>query len=301
VPLLEPPLGRNDLQFVPPAANGIFVAEGHAFVATGANGVHEIDARNVSNMVDLGELAPGQGVDAVDVILSQLPGQSWVVALEASGDVAFIKRDNTVTRYERCSEDPKAAECFMELERFDPTRSGKDPSFDPVANVFDNIAIDPSAATFFRLNSTILAGGGRRLLRPTYFEQIGTLSGRRYRDSFMPGSGVLSTSVMKRMRDIFVCEIEGSASTNPSGLDGLGYSDGPGSCTPFTGAGFKRSTSKVASCQPGALSPGLQQMVCDEPPPQHKRQRSGDKAVVTPPRTRIKLPSVGGSIAGTAS
>src|SRR5262249_47535026 len=77
--------------------------------------------------------------------------------------------------------------------------------------------------------------------RPTQWEQINTLTGRRVRDSFMAGSGTLSFEVMQLMRSIQVCETA-DASTNPSGLNLEGYFLN-GTCTAFTGAG------------PGAMKP----------------------------------------------
>jgi hypothetical protein len=259
VPTLAPPSGASSVQFVGPPALGVAVSEGHAYVATAGAGVHEIDARRPAAMVDLGDIAPGRNVNAVDVILSLLPGQRWVIALEATGDVVYIKLDDTRTRYERCSQNQKSPECELELERFDPTRSGKDPSFDPVRGVFDDPNIDPSAVQFFRQTRTILAGGARRLARPVFYEVIGTLSGRRYRDSFMPGSGVLSTQVMKRMRDVQVCELPGVPSTNPSGLDALGYFAG-GDCIPFDS-----DQKRQRACETGVLAPNVQKIVCAPP------------------------------------
>jgi hypothetical protein len=121
------------------------------------------------------------------------------------------------------------------MQLMDPTIMGRDPSFDPIAMAFD--AGDPSGNAFFRIPPQV--GGlttGRRLARPAYWEQLGTITGRRLRDSFMPGSGVLSLDVLKKMHDYEVCELDGQPSTNPSGLDALGQRVG-GQCIAFTGNG----------------------------------------------------------------
>jgi hypothetical protein len=275
----------------------VAVSEGHAFVATG-NDVVEIDARTPSAMVSLGSIVPpGQTANAVDVIVSLLPGQTWVVALEATGDVVYIKRDGRLTRYERCSEDQNSPECALELERYDPTRSGRDPSFDPVMNQFDSPAVDPSAVLFARQTRTILAGGARRLARPAYFETIGTLSGRRYRDSFMPGSSVLSAQVMQRMRNVEVCELKGTPSNNPAGLDELGYFLG-GACEPFSSS-RKPKRRKPArtelACQNPNLDPITRGIVCGEDSSKDSRAQQ------LVPKPTVKLPVVRASIRGTAS
>ena len=71
-----------------------------------------------------------------------------------------------------------------------------------------------------------ILGTGTRMVRPVTWETLNTLSGRRYRDSFMPGSGTISLGVMQHMRSILVCEVDPEnheGSTNPSGLGELGY------------------------------------------------------------------------------
>ena len=78
-----------------------------------------------------------------------------------------------------------------------------------------------SGATFFHQVRTILSGG-RRLARPAIWEQINTLTGRRLRDSFMPGSGTLSLGIMKVMRGVKFCE-SSLPGHNASGLNQLGF------------------------------------------------------------------------------
>ncbi|HEU0031821.1 MAG TPA: hypothetical protein VFQ53_14385 [Kofleriaceae bacterium] len=247
-------------------ALGLAVSEGHAFVATGT-GVIEIDAKTPAlpqNLGDVAQRVAGQTVNAVDVVVSVLPGQKWIIALESGGTVAGIKLDNTLTRYERCYPDPGTQDCLMELDMYDPTHSGKDPSFDPIAGTFDNPAVDPSAIQFFRETPAIL-GNGKHLARPVFWEQVGTLSGRRYRDSFMPGSGVLSLEVMQLMRAVGVCELD-NPSTNPSGLNELGYFFGPGDCQPFSAASAKIARQRRATCSSKLLGPGIRSLVCERIP-----------------------------------
>lgn len=267
----QPVEGTANVDFVGPPCVGVYPSAGHVFVAAGAQGVHEIDARTPAAMVDLGELAAGQNVNAIDVIVSVVPGQKWVVALEATGQVAYIKLDNTLTRQERCY--PDLTTCKLELEMFDPTQSGRDPSFDPLSNTFD--AGDPSGVTFARQAPAILAASASgRLARPTLFEQVGTLSGRRYRDSFMPGSSSLSTEVMQAMRAVAVCELPGQESTNPSGLDLLGYFDGT-SCVKLQDFRGKRERRKQITKPPvvpkpevacsQVTEPIMHKILCGEP------------------------------------
>jgi hypothetical protein len=257
-----PPLGANQIPVVGLPANGVVVSEGHVFVANGAQGIHEIDARIPAQPVDLGPINVDingnlVAMTAVDVIVSQLPGQKWVIGLDLNGDILGFKLDGTQTKQERCY--PDSSLCLLELEMYDPTRTGRDPSFDPNNNLFD-LAVDPSANPFFRQVRQLNASG-RRLARPAFFEAIGTLSGRRYRDSFMPGSGVMSLGVMQAMRSVEICELAGVASTNPSGLDELGYVAG-GACVPFAGANAKRTR---PVCSPKTYGPGIRGILCEEP------------------------------------
>ena len=244
-------------------AVSVAVGEGHAFVATGTN-VVEVDARTIANPSAGVSIVPGgQNVLAQDVVISQMPGQRWILALESTGDLVGIKLDNTESKLERCFPDPGAADCLLEVEMYDATRSGRDPSFDPNTGIFD--AADPSGAPFFRMQSAIL-GSGKRMIRPVEYEQIGFLSGRRYRDSFMPGSGSISFPVMKAMRDVQVCEVRPDNSTNPSGIGELGYFDG-GGCQPFGGS----AKPKRQACKEGAyLGPNLRKVVCPPEKPDVK-------------------------------
>ncbi len=252
-----PPRGTAAVAFAGgvPAA-GIAVSEGRVYIAANAMGVFELDLRTPGAPGTLrhisSELAPGQLITAVDVVLSKLPGQTWVLALDANGDLWGLKLDGKLSIRERCFPDPRAAGCLLDLQQMDPTVMGRDPSFDPVTGLFDGAAVDPSAVTFFRQVRALL-GAGRRLARPAVWDQMGTLTGRRVRDSFMPGSGVLSYEVMQRMRNVQICEQVGKPSTNPSGLDELGKAEGA-ICTPFTGASFRVQPScgpAVFGRQPG--------------------------------------------------
>src|SRR5262249_26969520 len=147
-----------------------------------------------------------------------------------SGDFVGIKLDNRQSLREKCFPDPAAKQCLLDLQFMDPTQMSRDPSFDPVIGMFDPPAVDPSSMTFFRQTRAIITTG-TRLPRPAVWEQLGTLTGRRLRDSFMPGSGVLSLQVMQRLRGVAVCETS-QPSNHPAGLGALGYPDA-GGCEPF--------------------------------------------------------------------
>ncbi|MEO8699086.1 MAG: hypothetical protein ABI867_03550 [Kofleriaceae bacterium] len=272
-----PPFGVNAFVFAGPAtALGVAVSEGHAYVANGANGVHEIDMRLPAAPVDLGTIGLTNGTEGVgnftDVIVSLMQGQKWVMALRDTGDVLGIKLDTRLGRQERCYPDPGTADCLLELEMNDPTRSGRDPSFNPVTGLFDNPAVDPSAKTTLVLaNAAGIIANGRRLARPVFWEAIGTLTGRRYRDSYMPGAGVMSLQVMQKMYDIQVCVRDGGASTNPNGLDETGYLI-DNDCVSFddsTGA-LKAKARHRASCKPGVLGDHMHKMMCE---PRRERRR----------------------------
>jgi hypothetical protein len=217
-------------------ALGLSVSAGHVYAA-GPGGVFDIDMRTPAlpaAPVNLGALlTPAQTINAVDVVVSKLPGQTWLLALDANGDLLGIKLDNRQSPRERCFPDPKAAACVLDMDFLDPTIMQRDPSFDPILGVFDSPAVDPSSVTFFRQLAG--AGGltsGKRLARPAIWEQLNTLTGRRLRDSFMPGSGTLSQGVMQKMRSVLLCE-----STAPShtagGLNQLGYFASGSSCQPI--------------------------------------------------------------------
>ncbi len=240
-------------------ALSVAVGEGHAFVATGTNLV-EVDARTIANPKAGVSIVPGgQTVSAADVVISQMPGQRWILALEQGGSLVGIKLDDRESKLERCFPDPGAADCLLEIEMYDSTRTGRDPSFDPNTGTFD--VADPSGNPFFRMAPLVL-GAGRRMIRPILYEQIGFLSGRRYRDSFMPGSGAISFPVMKAMRDVQVCEVNADKSTNPSGLGELGYFDG-GSCQPFG----NQNKPRRHACTPGAyMGPNLRKLICPPEP-----------------------------------
>jgi hypothetical protein len=243
-------------------ANNIFVGNGHVYVAAGAGGVLDIDIRTAAlpaapvNLVPT--LAPGQTIIAQDVVFSRMPGQNWLLVLDSVGDLWGLKLDNRISNKERCFPDPKAAGCVLDMDFMDETIAGRDPSFDPNTNTFD--VGDPSGPTFFHLTRQILTVG-RRLARPTLWEQIGTLTGRRVRDSFMPGSGVLSLPVMQQMRTVKLCE-SSSDTTTVGNLGQLGYADanftGSGTCTPFAratvmmrGASTSASTPSAGVCKKG--------------------------------------------------
>jgi hypothetical protein len=231
-------------------ATGVAIHEGYAYLAAGAAGVIEIDVRTAAAPKVIGNVSP-QPVDAHDVVVSVVPGQIWLHVLEGGGSFVGIKLDNRQSLRERCYPDPGAAQCLLDLSFMDPTQMGRDPSFDPVTGAFD--ALDPSGVSFFRQTRAIVTSG-TRLARPAFWEQLGTLTGRRLRDSFMPGSGVLSLPVMQRMRGVAVCETD-QPSSHPAGLGALGYLDG-GVCRPFGPTAVRRAV----ACRPASF--GSPQQVC---------------------------------------
>jgi hypothetical protein len=218
--------------------NGLYVSAGHAYLAAGAK-VLDVDVSVPAAPVVLGDLVPaGKTVNAKDVIVSQMPGQTWLLIADASGTPGLtgIKLPNTRNSRERCSPDPVALGCGTDFDWRDPTIMGRDPSFDPVTGNFDPEIDDPSSPSFLHW-SQVVGGAPLRLARPAVWEKIGTQTGRRVRDSFMPGSGVLSLEVMQRMRAFEVCEAAGTGDIDGNGLEELGRADADfkatGQCVPF--------------------------------------------------------------------
>jgi hypothetical protein len=164
--------------------------------------------------------------------VSVVPGQTWVLATDANGSMVGLKLDNSLSTRERCL--PDTAACKADMDFRDPVIMGRDPSL--VGANLDIDPDDPSGPPAFRIASTILNGGGR-FARPALWEQIGTQTGRRVRDSFMPGSGVLSESVMQRMYLIQLCEIPGTEDVNGSGWGEFGEANSDffasGNCEPL--------------------------------------------------------------------
>ncbi len=238
------------------AARELSVYGSHVFMAAGSSGVFDVDVAVPAAPVNKGNiaavLAPGQPINANDVTVSRLPGQTWVMVADAIGDLWGLKLDGKQTIRERCYPDPRSKNCLLDLDFLDPTINGRDPSFDPNTNTFD--LTDPSSASFVRMTRTVVTAG-RRLARPAMWEQLGTLTGRRLRDSFMPGSGVLSLSVMQRMRAVVICEDPNVAGFAQSGLGAMGYADagflGSGVCAPFTGT---PAMAKMRACNSAAPS-----------------------------------------------
>ena len=232
------------------AANELVASTGHLYVAARAAGVLDVDVRTPAQPQVLGNLAQAIAVDAIDVVLTVLPQQNWLLVLDASGDLWAIKLDNRRSPRERCFPDPPGQGCALDLAFLDPTQSGRDPSWDPMAGTFDDPSVDPSAKSVFHFARKILTGG-HRLARGAMWEQIGTLTGRRLRDSFMPGAGVLSLPVMQKMRAVKLCEST-SASNQPGNLGALGYADqrfaASGTCQPLgQAASNQRPTAATAA------------------------------------------------------
>jgi hypothetical protein len=217
--------------------NGLYVSAGHAYLAAGAK-VLDVDVSIAAAPVELGDLVPaGEPMNAQDVVVSVVPGQTWVIVADATGtgSIAAIKLDNRLNQRERCLPDPIAAGCGTDFNWRDPDIMGRDPSFDPATQTFD--ADDPSAPFLLRYLA-VVGGAPRRLARPALWEKIGTQTGRRMRDSFMPGSGVLSLEVMQKMRGVQLCEAAGTGDIDGNGLEELGPADdafkATGTCVPFT-------------------------------------------------------------------
>lgn len=226
-------------------ANGIAVREGKVYFA-GSSGVFELDMRVPGVLENAQAITTNAVNNPVDLVISgTLPGQTWVLVLEGNGSLVGIKLDNKLSIREKCFPNPKVQCKPLDMQLMDPTIMGRDPSVDANGN-FDGAAVDPSGPPFFRITPAIVSVG-RRLARPAYWEAIGTLTGRRLRDSFMPGSGVLSLEVMKKMHAYEVCELEGQPSTNPSGLDALGKREA-GQCVPFTGD--STNARQLSACRP---------------------------------------------------
>jgi hypothetical protein len=236
-------------------ANELSVSQGHAYVAAGAQGVLDFDVRTTAAPVPNGNVATDFSFavnGAVDVVVSTMPGQVWLLVLDSSGRLDLQKLDNRQSVRDRCFPDPANANCVLDLSFYDVTQSGRDPSFDPITGTFD--AADPSSVSFQLSPKGTTMGNGSRLARPAQWEAIGTLTGRRYRDSFMPGSGVMSTDVMATMRSVQVCETGDKTSRAPGNLNVLGYPDSNGNCTAIQSGVvpmIKRPHKKGNVCRPG--------------------------------------------------
>jgi hypothetical protein len=199
-----PPLGANQIPVVGLPANGVVVSEGHVFVANGNEGIHEIDVRVPAQPIDLGEITPPD-VIAIDVIVSQMPGQKWVIG-PTNGDISASARRHEETK--RCY--PDSSLCLLELEMYDrhePARS----ELDPNNSIFD-LAVDSSANPFFRqvTSSTRAAAGSlarrssRRSARCS--DELPRLVHARLRCDV--------AGVMQALRSVQTCGIAGVASAN---------------------------------------------------------------------------------------
>ena len=219
------------------AVTGIFQHNGHLYCAAGASGIRDVDVTNPGNPVDLGDISAGTDeplTNAVDVVVSVLPTQTWVLGTDNNGalvDLVAYKLDRTQSTRERCLPDPSI--CKQDMDWRDPTIMGRDATF--INGAFD--VNEPDGDPAFRIAGTRVTAGGR-LARPSFWDQIGTPTGRRVRDSFMPGSGVLSQTLIQRMYFMQVCEIPGTEDINGSGWGEFGIADGDffstGECQPIT-------------------------------------------------------------------
>ncbi len=176
--------------------------------------------------------------------------------------------------------DPIAAGCGVDMDWRDPTITGRDPSFDPNSQTFD--ADDPSGAPFFRLAGGVLSTG-TRLARPSELEQINTQTGRRLRDSFMPGSGTISNPVMRRMYDVLLCEAAGTADVSGNGLAELGIANeaffASGNCRTNEEVG---QDGTVAELRAGAQDPSAQTGADRAQTGADRAQTGADPAPATP-------------------
>ena len=219
---------------------GLYQHNGQLYAAATDQGVQVVDVTTPAAPVELGnleDLTPDpNGVEnvtsATDVVVSVLPGQTWVLVTDDAGgqtDLVGFKLDRRQSTRERCL--PNTADCKQDMDWRDPTIMGRDPVF--INGAFD--LNEPDGDPSFRIAGTGgLVTGNARLPRPALWDAIGTWTGRRLRDSFMPGSGVLSQSVMQRMYLTFVCELPGTADVNGSGWGDFGFPDANGNCNPIT-------------------------------------------------------------------
>ncbi|MCG8416917.1 MAG: hypothetical protein MJE77_03100 [Proteobacteria bacterium] len=253
--------GNGDVLAVPGIdARELFYSAGHLYVAAGV--VLDIDVTvpakpvNLGNVVD--KIAPGETVTtAVDVIVSKVPVQTWLLIAEANGSMVGLKLDNRQSTRERClvsaSQNPVSLGCGLDMDWRDPTIMGRDPTF--INGAFD--AADPSGPPFFRLAPQVNAAA-RRLARPAQWEKMNTHTGRRYRDSFMPGSGTLSLEVMARMYAVRVCETDDIRDINGNGLGVLGYANDSGGCDAFP----ETPTGQEETALAGAVGSPTEPIMC---------------------------------------
>jgi len=229
--------------------NGMYLSGNKLYLASVAEAdVIELDVTVPAAPVDLGgvidrirplDVGPDVGAVApVDVVLSRLAGpQEWLLIADTNGDLVGVKLDRRLSVRERCLPNVAANGCSLDMDWRDFTMTGRDPSFDPVAGAFDGD--DPSGDPIFRQPGSIVSAA-RRLARPAELEQINTQTGRRLRDSFMPGSGTISQPVMKRMYDVLLCEAAGTPDVSGNGLGELGIADDN-----FFGSGTCRTNAEV--------------------------------------------------------
>src|SRR6185295_13547094 len=100
------------------------VREGRAYIAGGAAGVIELDVRTAAAPKVNPPLPGVLAHTAQDVIVSQLPGQTWILALETTGNMVGIKLDNTESLREKCFPDPGAKGCLLDMQFMDATQMG---------------------------------------------------------------------------------------------------------------------------------------------------------------------------------
>ena len=156
---------------------------GHVYVASGYAGVVDLDMRTAGGAGHLGNLAamlaPGQVINAVDVVVSKMPGQTWL--LVARRDRRYVgpqaRQPQDRARALLPGSD-RASGCLLDMDFLDATVSGRDPSFDPVTGTFDAVTTDPSSRHVLPPGAR-RSSSGKRLARPAIWEQLNTLTGRR--------------------------------------------------------------------------------------------------------------------------
>src|SRR5262249_31757314 len=166
---------------------------GHlAFLAAGANGVHIVDVTAPAAMVDLTAqlaLAPSTTINqASGVVVGTIPTQTWIFVADGSNGVHAI---NVSTLY-----DP-----------YRP-RQGNSPLSDPQHDLLTIEHRDPfsprdttvPAPDILPVVNFATASAAQAIARGLMLDRITDESGRRLRDSWNPGNGVITGAQMDRMR-----------------------------------------------------------------------------------------------------
>ena len=155
-------------------------------------------------------------IDAVDVVLSDpaaaRTGCSCSMRAAICGRQARQPRSRRASAASRTRR--RGLHARPRVPRSDAERARSE-LVDPMTRTPSTIRRRSERAVVSSFRRATILTGGRRLARGAMWEQIGTLTGRRLRDSFMPGSGVLSLAVMQQMRGVKLCE--STAASNGAG------------------------------------------------------------------------------------